>query len=178
MIIAAGFPATLEIRENLENEFPVFQSGKTQGIWGKHKKSGKTKGICDSDPEGKGFRQFRVCASCAMCPSCIHWLTAYSGFCEYYTPLQTVTVGCARTTSCLPSNLIKGKVFLMEFWNFLREISGKTPGFGNPALMSPMLLVTAMHFRVKLWSFQNITIVSMYPNIYQRNVLQNDCYKN
>ena len=33
-----GFPATLEIRGNLENEFPISQSGKTQGIWGKHKK--------------------------------------------------------------------------------------------------------------------------------------------
>ena len=55
-----GFPATLEIRENLENEFPIFQSGKTQGIWEKHKTSGKTQGICDSDPEGKGFRQFGV----------------------------------------------------------------------------------------------------------------------
>ena len=53
-----GFPATLEIRENLENEFPIFQSGKTQGIWGKHQKSGKTQGICHSDPEGKGFRHF------------------------------------------------------------------------------------------------------------------------
>ena len=60
-----GFPATLEIRGNLENEFPIFQSGKTQGIWEKHKKSGKIQGICDSDPEGKGFRQFGVCASCA-----------------------------------------------------------------------------------------------------------------
>ena len=55
--ILAGVPATLEIRENLDNVFPVFQSGKTQGIWEKHKKSGKTQEICDSDPEGKGFRQ-------------------------------------------------------------------------------------------------------------------------
>ena len=49
----------VEIRENLENEFPIFQSGTTQGI-------------CDSDPEGKGFRQFGVCASCAM--SCVQVL--------------------------------------------------------------------------------------------------------
>ena len=95
----SGFPATLEIRENLENEFPFFQSGKTQGIWEKHKKSGKILGICDSDPEGKGFCQFGVCVYCAMCPSCVHLLTGYSGFCEYYTPLQTITVGCPRTTS-------------------------------------------------------------------------------
>ena len=127
-----GFPATLEIRENLKNEFPIFQSGKTQGIWEKHKKSGKTQGICDSDPEGTGFRQFGVCASCAMCPSCVYWLTGSSDFCEYYTPLQTITVGAARTTSWLPSNLIKGKIFLMEFWNFLREISGKTQGISFP----------------------------------------------
>ena len=31
-LLSTGFPATLEIRENLENEFPIFQSGKTQGI--------------------------------------------------------------------------------------------------------------------------------------------------
>ena len=55
---------------------------------------------------------------------CVHWLTGYSGFCEYYTTLQTITVGCARTTSWLPRNLIKGKIFLMEFWNFIRENSG------------------------------------------------------
>ena len=60
-----GFPATLEIRENLENEFPIFQSGKTQGIWGKHKMSGKTQGICDSDPEGKGF--LPVWCMCVLC---------------------------------------------------------------------------------------------------------------
>ena len=41
----SGFPATLEIRENLENECPIFQSGKTQGIFEKHQKSGKTQGI-------------------------------------------------------------------------------------------------------------------------------------
>ena len=73
--------------------------GKLREFGGKHKKSGEIQGICDSDPEGKGFRQFGACASCAMCPSCIHLLTGYSGFCEYYTPLQTITVGCPRTTS-------------------------------------------------------------------------------
>ena len=62
---SSGFQATLEIRENLENEFPSFQSGKIQRIWEKHKKSGETQGICDSDPEGKGFHHFGVCASCA-----------------------------------------------------------------------------------------------------------------
>ena len=72
MSFCSGIPATLEIRGNLENEFLFFQSGKTQGIWEKHNKSGKIQGICDSDPEGKGFRQFGVCASCAMCPSCVH----------------------------------------------------------------------------------------------------------
>ena len=55
LLIKSGFLATLEIRENLENEFPIFQLGKTHGIWGKHKTSGKTRGICDSDPEGKGL---------------------------------------------------------------------------------------------------------------------------
>ena len=67
-LTVTGFPATLEIRENLENEFPIFQSGKTQGIWEKHKIIRGNAG-----PEGKGFRQFGVCASCAMCPSCVHY---------------------------------------------------------------------------------------------------------
>ena len=67
-----GFPVTLEIRETHENDFPIFQLAKTQGNWEKHNKSGTTQGICDSDPEGKGLRQFGVCVSCAMCPSCVH----------------------------------------------------------------------------------------------------------
>ena len=90
---------------NLENEFPIFQSGKTQRIWGKHQSSGKTQGICDSDPEGKGFRQFGVCASCAMCTSCVHWLH------------WLVIVAFVNITH------LNEKVFLIEFWNFLQEIS-------------------------------------------------------
>ena len=31
--VSAGFPATLEIREDIENEFYSFQTGKTQEIW-------------------------------------------------------------------------------------------------------------------------------------------------
>ena len=56
-------------------------------IYVSHEKDSKRK-ISDSDPDGKGFRQFGVCMSCAMCPSCslTNWLP-YSGFCEYYTPL-------------------------------------------------------------------------------------------
>ena len=51
-----GCPATLEIRENLENEFPIFQSGKTQGIWGKHKKSqGKLREFVTVTQKGKVF---------------------------------------------------------------------------------------------------------------------------
>ncbi|KAH3888191.1 hypothetical protein DPMN_012221 [Dreissena polymorpha] len=39
-----GFPANLEIRENLEKDFHFFQSGKSQGIWEKFLKSGKIQG--------------------------------------------------------------------------------------------------------------------------------------
>ena len=45
---------------------------------------------------------------------------------ENPTPLKTITIGCARTTSWLPSK--SAYMFLMEFWNFLREISVKTQG--------------------------------------------------
>ena len=106
---------------NDQGSQPFWKSGKTLKMIFLFSSQGKL-GRFVTDPEGKGFRQFLV-----MCVL-IDWLTGYSGFCEYYTPLQTITVGCARTTSWLPSNLIKGKVFLMEFWNFLREISGKTQG--------------------------------------------------
>ena len=48
-------------------------------------------------------------ASCAMCPSCVHWLTGYRGsiVCmqyEYYTPLQTI--GCARQQLALLEPLL------------------------------------------------------------------------
>ena len=67
VLYKSGFPATLEISVKTLKMSSQFSS---HGIWEKHKKkSGKTQGICDSDPEGKGFRQFRVCTSCAMCPS-------------------------------------------------------------------------------------------------------------
>ena len=132
----------LEIRENLENEFPIFQSGKTQGIWGKHKKVRENSGNLGKTQKSQGKlrefvtvtqkgKDFASLGYVRLVP-CVHWLTGYSGFCEYYTTLQTITVGAARTTSWLPSNLIKGKIFLMEFWNFLREISGKTRGISFP----------------------------------------------
>ena len=51
-----GFPDTLDIRETLENEFPIFQSGKNEGIWEKHKQNqGETQKICDSDPRRERF---------------------------------------------------------------------------------------------------------------------------
>ena len=69
VIPEAEFPPTLKIREYLENDFPIFQSRKNSGDLGENT---KYQGICDSDPEGKGFHQFGVCAYCAMCPSCVH----------------------------------------------------------------------------------------------------------
>ena len=51
-----GFTATLEIRENLENEFPIFQSGKTQGIWEKNTRTqGKLREFVTVTQEGKVF---------------------------------------------------------------------------------------------------------------------------
>ncbi|KAH3892107.1 hypothetical protein DPMN_016219 [Dreissena polymorpha] len=40
-----GFPANLEIRENLDKDFHLFQSGKSQGIREKFLKSGKSQEI-------------------------------------------------------------------------------------------------------------------------------------
>ena len=56
----------------LKMSFQHFSQGKLREFGENTKKSGKTQGICDSDPEGKGFCQFGVSASCDMCPSCVH----------------------------------------------------------------------------------------------------------
>ena len=58
--------------KTLKMSFQFSSQGKLREFGENTKKSGKTQGICDSDPEGKGFCQFGVCASCAMCPSCVH----------------------------------------------------------------------------------------------------------
>ena len=65
-----------------------------------------------------------MCVLCHVSKLCS--LTDWLFFCEYYTPLQTITVGCARTTSWFPSNLIKGKVFLFS-WNY-GTFSGRYQG--------------------------------------------------
>ena len=44
----AGFPANLEIRENLENDLPFFQSGKSLGIWEKYLKAGNIREFCQT----------------------------------------------------------------------------------------------------------------------------------
>ena len=82
--------------------FPVREFGKNA------KNHGKLREF-DSDTEGKDFRHFGICASCAMCPSCVRLLTGYGGLLVfmqyeyyYYTSLQTIT---PRTTSWLSSNL-------------------------------------------------------------------------
>ena len=60
VVYITGFQPLWKSGKSLKNEFPIFQSGKTRGILEKHKTSGESQGICDSDPEGKGFRQFGV----------------------------------------------------------------------------------------------------------------------
>ena len=52
-----GFRATLEIRENLENEFPFFSSQETPGNLGNHNKSGELREFVRY-PEGEGFSHF------------------------------------------------------------------------------------------------------------------------
>ncbi|KAH3818085.1 hypothetical protein DPMN_119681 [Dreissena polymorpha] len=43
--LCAGFLANLEIRENLEKDFHLFQPGKSQGVWEKFLKLVKNQGI-------------------------------------------------------------------------------------------------------------------------------------
>ena len=61
---STGFPATLEIRENFENEFTFLNILENSGNLKKnHQKSGNL------IVPHKG-KVFGVCASYAMCPSC------------------------------------------------------------------------------------------------------------
>ena len=68
----SGFPATLEIRENLERmSFHFSIQGKLKECEENIKNHGNLREF-DSDPKGKGFCRFGICASCALCPCCIH----------------------------------------------------------------------------------------------------------
>ena len=81
-VIFSGFPATLEIRENIENECPfLVPVRENSGNLGKTPKIRDNSGNSTVTQKATlGFRQFGICASCAMCPSFIHWLTGYGGF--------------------------------------------------------------------------------------------------
>ena len=69
----AGFPATLEIRDNLENEFPFFLSVREHS--GNLKKTPtirETSGNLTVTQREKVFVSLASCVSCAICPSCGH----------------------------------------------------------------------------------------------------------
>ena len=76
------YKQTRDVNRISQGSQPLWKSGKTLKMsfqfssQGKRREFGKNtkknQGICDSDPEGKGFLQFCVCGSCAMCPSCVH----------------------------------------------------------------------------------------------------------
>ena len=64
------FPATLEIRGNIENEFAIFQSGKTREIYEKHKKNqGKLKEFVMVTQKEKVFDSLGYVR---LVPSCVH----------------------------------------------------------------------------------------------------------
>ena len=69
--VKIGFPVTLEIKEPLENDIPFFRQGKLREFVKNTKNQGKFREY-GSDPEGTCSLQFGGCASCAMCPSCVH----------------------------------------------------------------------------------------------------------
>ena len=77
-IASTGFSATLEIREDLDNEFAFFQSWETQGIWGNTPKNQGEFRKFGSDPKRKVVFGFVVFTQC-----------------EWYTTLQTITIGYA-----------------------------------------------------------------------------------
>ena len=103
---------------SLRGSQPLWKSGKTlkmsfqfssQGkLRKKHQKSGKAQGICDSDPEGKGFRQFGIGPMCVVC---------------HVSKLCSLT-DCMVLVAFVNITHLNEKVFLIELCNFLREISG------------------------------------------------------
>ena len=75
------------------SNFPVRENSR---IWENHKKSGKTQGICDSDPEGKGFYFYFASLGYVCLVPCVQvvfidWLVIVA-FVKI-THLQTITVG-------------------------------------------------------------------------------------
>ena len=75
---------------------------------------------------------WHICASCAMCPTCVHWLTGYGGFLVLillyrvsiiHTSPENSNWLCYRSTSWRPSNFAKLNILLMKFWKVIREIS-------------------------------------------------------
>ena len=95
------FPATLEIRENLENEFPIFQSGKTLGIWEKHQNQGKLEELVTVNQKGNVF--------------------ASLGYVRLVPCVQLVFIDWLVIVAFVTITHLKEKLFLIEFWNFLRE---------------------------------------------------------
>ena len=64
-------------------------------------------------------------------PVCCMWLFMVFMQCEYYTPLQTITIDCAIEPPAVyifHSKLVKVKIFVMTFCNFVSEISETTLG--------------------------------------------------
>ena len=72
LLVETGFSATLEIRENPEKDFPIFQSGKTQGIWLKHKNQGKLREFVIVTQKGKVFASLGYVRLVPCVPSCVH----------------------------------------------------------------------------------------------------------
>ena len=83
------------------------------------------------------------------------------------SPLQTITVGCARTTSWLPSNLIKGKVFLMEFFlTFSGKYQGKLGEFLFHKVLGTLLQSSRNDYGIYIFAYPHIRVYFKWQYIW------------
>ena len=122
-IIPQGSQRLWNTGKTWKNEFPFFQTGKTQGIWEKLKKSGKTQGNSilthknniSSDIDAYVYRFY--------CKSHVHHWTS--------------------------ARFVRLK-YLLEFNDLLREKSGKTQGIlfsrtaGNPVITQKSIFLNPL----------------------------------
>ncbi len=96
------------IREIMENYFTFFQSEKSQGIWEKWLKSGKSQGILIGQYIMSVYQNSQLGSFFTVVrDTCITW----------FIMLKTAKIGCQ-----IPIMII------MEFWDFMWEKSGKNQG--------------------------------------------------
>ena len=126
MMVLAGFPATLEIGGKLENEFPISQSGKTQGIWGKHK---EIREFVTVTQKGKvfaslGYVRLLPCVQVVF----IDWLVIVA-FVNITHLSRQWQLAVLEPLLDFPATSLKGKYFSWNFGTFSGKYQGRLSEF-------------------------------------------------